>query len=57
MFSVLFIITDPRSVGNKASSQSKEELEHNVRSHLKSLQLNPSKVCSFFNAPFTKYAA
>lgn len=46
-----------RSVGNKASSQSKEELEHNVRSHLKSLQLNPSKVCSFFNAPFTKYAA
>lgn len=46
-----------RSVGNKASSQSKEELEHNVRSHLKYLQLNPSKVCSFFNAPFTKYAA
>lgn len=40
-----------------ASSQSKEELEHNVRSHLKSLQLHPSKNCSFFNAPKTNYAA
>jgi transposase len=46
-----------RSVGRKASSQSKEELEHNVRSHLKSLQLNPSKIASFFNAPNTRYAA
>lgn len=46
-----------RSVGSKASSQSKEELEHNVRSHLKSLQLNPSKISSFFNVPYTKYAA
>lgn len=46
-----------RSVGNKASSQSKKELEHNVRSHLKSLQLNPSKITAFFNAPYTKYAA
>ena len=46
-----------RSVGSKASAQSKEELEHNVRSHLKSLQLNPFKIASFFNTPFTKYAA
>lgn len=46
-----------RAVGKKASSKSKDELEHNVRSHLKSLQLNPSKICSFFNAPYTKYAA
>lgn len=46
-----------RSVGCKASPQSKEELEHNVRSHLKSLQLNPSKIGSFFNAPSTNYAA
>lgn len=46
-----------RSVGKKASSQTKEELEHNVRSHLKSLQLNASKINSFFNATFTKYAA
>ena len=46
-----------RSVGKKASPNSKEELEHNVRSHLKSLQLNPSKIGSFFHAPYTKYAA
>ena len=46
-----------RSVGSMASSQSKEELEHNVRSHLKSLQLCPSKISSFFNAPCTSYAA
>ena len=46
-----------RSVGSKASSQSKEELEHNVRSHLKSLQLNSYKISSFFNSPYTKYAA
>ncbi len=46
-----------RSVGSMASSQSKEELGHNVRSHLKSLQLRPSKISSFFNAPCTSYAA
>ena len=45
-----------RSVGKKASPNSKEELEYNVRSHLKSLQLNPSKISSFFHAPYTKYA-
>ena len=46
-----------RTVGGKTSPQSKEVLEHNVRSHLKSLQLNPSKIGSFFNAPYTNYAA
>ena len=46
-----------RSVGGKTSPQSKEVLEHNVRSHLRSLQLNPSKIGSFFNAPYTNYAA
>lgn len=46
-----------RSVGKRASSKSKEELERNVRSHLKSLQLNPSKIGSFFYAPHTIYAA
>ena len=55
--SVLLIEDLKRSVGSKASSQSKEELEHNVRSHLKSLQLNPYKIRSFFNSPYTKYAA
>lgn len=46
-----------RSVGSKPSPQSAENLEHNVRSHLKSLQLNPAKISSFFHAPFTNYAA
>lgn len=46
-----------RSVGNKASAQSKEELEHNVRSHLKTLQLAPTKIASFFQSPYTCYAA
>ncbi len=46
-----------RSVGSMASSQSEKELKHNVRSHLKSLQLCPSKISSFFNAPCTSYAA
>ena len=46
-----------RSVGSKASARSKDELEHNVRSHLKSLQLNHSKISSFFHAPYTKYAS
>lgn len=45
------------SVGTKASSQLEDELEHNIRSYLKSLQLNPFKVSASFNAPCTKYAA
>jgi hypothetical protein len=31
--------------------------DHNVRSHLKSLQLKPDKISSFFRAEFTAYAA
>lgn len=46
-----------RAVGQKASPSSYDELEHNVRSHLKKLQLSKSKIISFFHAPFTKYAA
>lgn len=46
-----------RSVGQKPSPGSVDELEKNVRSHLKILQNNASKVAAFFNAPFTKYAA
>lgn len=46
-----------RSVGQKASPINEDELEHNVRSHLKLLQLNPQKIASFFLAPFTSYAA
>ncbi len=46
-----------RSVGSKPSPCSKEELEKNVRSHMKSLQHKKSKVVAFFLADFTKYAA
>jgi transposase len=46
-----------RSVGNRSMVRSKKELEHNVRSHMKILQLAPEKIQSFFNAPLTKYAA
>ena len=46
-----------RSVGAKSSPRSEEELEHNVRSHLKTIQNNSAKIASFFHAPFTTYAA
>lgn len=46
-----------RAVGQKASPHSKDELEHNVRSHLKKLQANPDKISSFFHSSFTAYAA
>lgn len=42
-----------RAVGSKSSPSSKEELEHNVRSHLKKLQHNPSKISSFFRPNYT----
>ncbi len=44
-----------RNVGKKTLPHTEEELEHNVRSHLKKLQLNPKKILSFFNAPYTSY--
>jgi transposase len=46
-----------RNVGNRAMPKTEQELEHNVRSHLKSLQLKPYKISSFFKAKFTIYAA
>lgn len=46
-----------RSVGQIISPCSANELEKNVRSHLINLQYNSAKVASFFNAPFTCYAA
>jgi len=46
-----------RSVGNKAMPKTEADLEHNVRSHLKLLQINPEKIQSFFGAKFTNYAA
>jgi len=44
-------------IGNRAMPRSEQELEHNVRSHLKILQLKPAKIRSFFNSPTTAYAA
>ena len=46
-----------RGVGNRAMPASEKELESNVRSHLKILQLNPDKIRSFFKSQFTCYAA
>ena len=46
-----------RSVGQKVSPRSADELEKIIRSHLRLLQNDPSKVAAFFGAPFTCYAA
>jgi len=46
-----------RGISKRSMPRSAEELEHNVRSHLKSVQLRPDKIKSFFQAPSTIYAA
>ena len=46
-----------RGVGNRAMPASEKDLESNVRSHLKILQLNPDKIRSFFKSQFTCYAS
>ena len=46
-----------RGVGKCAIPRNEKELEHNVRSHLKCVQLRPDKIRAFFTAPFTSYAA
>ena len=45
-----------RGIGNRAMPKSERDLEHNVRSCMKTLQLRPCKVASFFSAPLTSYA-
>jgi transposase len=45
-----------RSIGKRAMPYSVEELEHNVRSHMKSVQLKPEKILSCFKTDFTSYA-
>jgi transposase len=42
-----------RNIGNRPMPRSEAELEHNARSHLKSVQLRPEKIKSFFHAKFT----
>ena len=46
-----------RGVSKLSSPRSDKELEHNVRSHLKKVQMHPEKISSFFAAPYTRYAA
>jgi transposase len=46
-----------RGVGNRAMPRSEKDLEHNVRSHMKRLQINPEKIRSFFKEALTAYAA
>lgn len=46
-----------RGISKRPSPRSDKELEHNVRSHLKQVQLRPEKIRGFFRAPYTKYAA
>jgi len=45
------------NLGNRAMPRSKADVEHNLRSYMKSLQLKPLKVRSFFHAQKTFYAA
>ena len=46
-----------RGISKKSMPMSEKELERNVRSHMKSVQLNPNKIKAFFQAPTTIYAA
>jgi len=44
-------------LSKRATPRSEKELESNVRSHLKKVQMIPEKIRSFFQAPATIYAA
>jgi len=46
-----------REIGNRVMPKSEKDLEHNIRSYMKLLQLDSTKISSFFNAEFTAYAA
>jgi transposase len=46
-----------RGIGKRPSPRSEDELESNVRSHLKSVQLRPEKIKGFFKSITTTYAA
>jgi transposase len=45
-----------RKIGNRSMPRTEAELETNIRSHLKTVQLRPGKVRAFFTAPATSYA-
>lgn len=46
-----------RGISKRPSPRTDKELEHNVRSHLKSVQLCPVKIQGFFGSITTRYAA
>jgi transposase len=46
-----------RGISKRPSPRSDKELEHNVRSHLKTVQLRPDKIRGFFGSRTTCYAA
>ena len=45
-----------RAISKRPSPRGDKELEHNVRSHLKSVQLKPHKIRGFFRSATTCYA-
>ncbi len=45
-----------RGISKRPSPRSEKELEHNIRSHLKSVQLRPDKIKGFFGSKTTAYA-
>jgi transposase len=46
-----------RGISKRRSPRSEDELEDNVRSHLESVQLRPTKIQGFFGSKTTSYAA
>ena len=46
-----------RGISKRPSPRSEKELEHNVRSHLKFVQLRAYKIRGFFGSKTTAYAA
>jgi transposase len=46
-----------RGISKRSMPRSEKELEHHVRSHMKTVQQNYAKIRSFFQAPTTIYAA
>jgi len=45
-----------RDIGNRAMPRSEKDIIKNIRSYMKSLQLKPDKIKSFFKAPSVSYA-
>lgn len=46
-----------RGISKRPCPRSEKELEHNIRSHMKKAQMNPSKIKGFFHSKTTSYAA